>query len=56
MTHYLEKKKKSHRLYTAKLNSACFVIRTVKSLLSKDSLKMLQFSYIHSVMTYSVIF
>jgi hypothetical protein len=40
-TLFWEKKKNTHRLYTAKLNSACFVIRTIKSLLSKDALKML---------------
>jgi len=48
---------KNHVDYvTPKLNSTCFVVRTVKSLLSKDVLKMLYFSYIHSVMTCRVIF
>jgi hypothetical protein len=41
---------------TAKLNSACFAIRTVRSVLSKDAMKMLYFSYIHSVISYGVIF
>ena len=39
----------------AKKFSARFAIRTVKSLLSMDALKMLYFSDIHSVMTYDVI-
>jgi hypothetical protein len=48
---------KNHTDYiTAKLNSACFAIRTVKSLLSKDALKMLCSSYIHSIASYGVIF
>jgi hypothetical protein len=48
---------KNHINYViAKLNSACFAIRTVKSLLLKDALKMLYFSYIHSVISYGIIF
>jgi len=47
---------KSQRLYTTKLNSACFASRTVKFLLSKDALKMLYFSYIHSIISYGVTF
>ena len=48
---------KNHTDYiTAKLNSACFAIRTVKSLLSKDVLKVLYSSYIHSIVSYGVIF
>jgi hypothetical protein len=41
---------------TGKLNAACFAVKTVKSLLSREALKILSFSYIHSVMTYDMIF
>jgi hypothetical protein len=48
---------KNHTDYkTVKLNSAHFAIRTVKSLLSKDALKVLYSSYIHSIVSYGVIF
>ena len=48
---------KNHTAYIrAKLNSACVAIRNVKSLLSKDALKMLYSSYIHSVVSCGVIF
>ena len=39
-----------------KLSSATFAIRTVKPLLSQDSLKKIYYSYFHSVMTYGIIF
>jgi hypothetical protein len=38
-----------------KLSSATFVIRTVKPFLSQDSLKMIYYSYFHSIMTYGLI-
>jgi hypothetical protein len=38
-----------------KLNSATFATRTVKPFLSQDSLKMIYFSYFHSIMTYGLI-
>ena len=38
-----------------KLSSATFAIRTVKPYLSQDSLKMIYYSYFHSVMTYGII-
>jgi hypothetical protein len=41
---------------TGKLNAACCAVTTVKSLLSRKALKILYFSYIHSIMTYGVIF
>ena len=39
-----------------KLSSATFAIRTVKPYLSLDSLKMIYYSYFHSIMTYGIIF
>jgi len=34
-----------------KLSSACFALRVVKPFLSQDSLKMVYYSYFHSIMT-----
>ena len=39
-----------------KLSSASFALRLVKPFLSLDSLKMVYYSYFHSVMTYGLIF
>jgi hypothetical protein len=39
-----------------KLSSATFTIRTLKPLLSQDSLRMIYYSYFHSIMTYGLIF
>jgi hypothetical protein len=39
-----------------KLNATCFAVKTVKPLLSRETLKILYFSYIHSIMTYDIIF
>jgi hypothetical protein len=38
-----------------KLSSATFAIRTVKPFLSQDSLKMIYYSYFHSILTYGLI-
>ena len=38
-----------------KLSIATFAIRTVKPFLSQDSLKMIYYSYFHSIMTYGII-
>jgi hypothetical protein len=38
------------------LSSACYAIRTVKPLLSQESLKMVYCSYFHSIMTYGLEF
>ena len=40
----------------AKLKSACYIIRTLKSILSVNNLKMIYFSYIHSILIYGIIF
>jgi hypothetical protein len=39
-----------------KLSSAGFTVRAVKSFLSQGSLKMIYFSYFHSIMTYGLVF
>jgi hypothetical protein len=40
----------------SKLSSACYAIRTIKPLLSHESLKIVYYSYFHSIMTYGLIF
>jgi hypothetical protein len=39
-----------------RLSSACFAVRAVKPILSQESLKMVYFSYFHSIMSYGLIF
>jgi hypothetical protein len=39
-----------------KLSSASFAMRVVKPFLTQDSLKMVYYSYFHSVITYGLIF
>jgi hypothetical protein len=39
-----------------KLSSASFALRVVKPFLSQDSLKIVNYSYFHSIMTYGLIF
>jgi hypothetical protein len=41
---------------TSKLNTACFVIRTLQSILSQETLRMVYFAYVHSTMSYGIIF
>jgi len=41
---------------TSKLNKACYAIRSIKPLLSADIWRMICFSYVHSVMSYGIIF
>jgi hypothetical protein len=41
---------------TTKLSSICYAIRTVKPYMSKEIMRMIYFSYFHSVMTYGLIF
>jgi hypothetical protein len=41
---------------TTKLSSTCFIMTVIKPLLSLNTLKMIYFSYTHSVMTYGIIF
>jgi hypothetical protein len=39
-----------------KLNSACFAIRSLKSLLTINDLKIIYFAYAHSVIAYGIAF
>jgi len=41
---------------TSKLNKACYAIRSIKPFLSVDILRTIYFSYVHSVLTYGIIF
>ena len=41
---------------SSKLNKACFAIRATKTILTWKSLKMVYYSYFHSVMSYGIIF
>jgi len=50
MTHYHGK---SHiDQFISKLGSACYAFRTVKAVMTQETLRMICFSYIHSVMIY----
>ena len=40
----------------SKLNSACFAMRSVKSRLSYETLRMIYSSYTHSIINYGIIF
>jgi len=39
----------------SKLNTACFVIRTIQAIMSPETLRMVCFAYIHSIMSYGII-
>jgi hypothetical protein len=39
-----------------KLSTACYAIRFLKSLISPNNLRMIYFSYVHSIITYGIIF
>jgi len=41
---------------SSKLNSACYVIRSLKSVISTKNLRTIYFSYMHSVIAYGRIF
>jgi len=38
--------------FMSKLSSVCYAVRTVKAVMTPETLTMICFSYIHSVMTY----
>ena len=40
----------------SKLHTACFVIRTIQAIMSPETLRMFCFAYIHSIMSYGIIF
>ena len=39
-----------------KLNSACYVIRSTRSVISMKNLRKIYFSYVHSIVAYGIIF
>jgi len=39
----------------SKLNSSCFIIRTIQAIMSPETLRMVYFAYIHSIMSYGII-
>jgi hypothetical protein len=41
---------------TSKLNKACYAIRSIKPFMTLKVLRMVYFSYFHSVMSYGIIF
>jgi hypothetical protein len=41
---------------SSKLNSACYVIRSLKPVISTKNLRTIYFSYVHSIIAYGVIF
>ena len=48
---------KAHIDQTAsKLNTACFAIRTIQATMSSETLKMVYFAYVHSIMSYGITF
>jgi len=40
----------------SKLNTACFVIRLLQAIMSTETLRMVYFAYVHSIMSYGIIF
>jgi hypothetical protein len=38
-----------------KLNTACFVIPTIQAIMSTETLRMVYFAYVHSIMSYGII-
>jgi len=40
----------------SKLNTACFVIRSLQAIMSTETLRMVYFAYVHSIMNYGIIF
>ena len=44
--------KKHTDQFMSKLSSACYAVRTAKAVMTQETLRMICFSYIHSVMCY----
>jgi hypothetical protein len=42
--------------FISQLNSACYAIRSVNAMLSKKGLRMLNYSYVHSIISHGTIF
>jgi len=40
----------------SKLNTACFAIRTIRAIMPQETLNMVSFAYIHSIMSYGIVF
>ena len=40
----------------SKLNTVCFVIQTIQVMMSQETLRMVYFAYVHSFMSYGIIF
>jgi len=40
----------------SKLNKACFVIQTIQAIMPLETLRMVYFAYIHSIISYRIIF
>jgi hypothetical protein len=40
--------------FVTRLSSLCFVMRTIRPIMSLKSLRMIYFAYIHSIMTYGI--
>ena len=40
----------------SKMNTACFVIRTIQAIMSPETLRMVYCAYVHSIMSYGIIF
>ena len=41
---------------TSRLNKACYAIRSIKPFMSLDVLRSTYFSYVHSIISYGIIF
>jgi len=39
-----------------RLSSACYAVRVITPLMAEDILKMIYYSYVHSIITYGIIF
>jgi hypothetical protein len=52
--HYLEKL--TLKTLDKKLSAACYTMRSVKPLMSLESLKIVYYAYFHSIMSYGLIF
>ena len=42
--------------FISRLNPACYAVRAIKAMLSRKTLRMLHFSYVHSVISCGIIF
>ena len=40
----------------SKLNTACFAVQMIQVIMSQETLRMVYFAYIHSFMSYGIIF